>query len=199
MEERMKNCKLLQRSLGISASVFGLLLCIYAAIPNVVAGEEVKELYSATLLNTSGPSKTIPIKIYVYSYTSDDEIMKFAETLKSGGAEALSKAMDKTSAGRIAPSFGTGNRVNVVRAFDTEKGHLIRMVTNRRMSFMEVTRGGRSTDYEFGILELLVGKDGKAEGSIIGAAQIKFGEKNSIEVESYGIQPLRLLSVSRMK
>lgn len=66
------------------------------------------------------------------------------------------------------------------------------------MGFLELYVGNQSTDYEFGILTLDLKQDGKkekGEGSLIYAAKVKVVEGNKIDIESYGVAPIRLMGV----
>lgn len=176
-----------------------LLFAILTSLPLVAqADDKVIESYNATITMLGGPGRgPIPIRILIYSITPEDEVAKLAETLKSGGQDALVDALDKTpQRGRISPVGQLGNDLNYVRVINTEKGRVIRMLSNRNMSFLELTRGGRSTDYPFGIVELVIGNDGKIEGTVIGGAKIEVKD-NALEVESFGIQPLRLMSIKK--
>ena len=105
--------------------------------------------------------------------------------------------MEKTSyVGRLAPTGFVGNGFRFARYKSTANGGLhIVMVTNRPMSFGELYRGGRSTDYQFGIAVLDVDKNGKGTGTLAPVCKIKFNKKNELEIEHYGQKPLRLGNV----
>jgi len=75
----------------------------------------------------------------------------------------------------------------------------VMMVTNRTIAFFESYNATRTKDYPFGVVELLLNKDGKGTGSLIVAAKIKFTKSDSIEIENYGIDPIRLVNVQREK
>ena len=66
-------------------------------------------------------------------------------------------------------------------------------------SFGELYRGGRSTDYQFGIVVLEVDKNGKGTGTLAPVCKIKFNKKNELEIENYGQKPLRLANVYLQK
>jgi hypothetical protein len=68
-------------------------------------------------------------------------------------------------------------------------------MTPRPVPFFEAYRHGRSMDYPFTIIELQLNQEGKGEGSILGAAQLKFNEKGQLEIESYGNQYAKLANV----
>ena len=62
--------------------------------------------------------------------------------------------------------------------------------------------GNRSLDYPFGILQLDLKRNekGKEEGvgSLIYSAKIKVLDGKSIDVETYGIEPIRLIGVRKL-
>jgi hypothetical protein len=63
------------------------------------------------------------------------------------------------------------------------------------MSFGELYRSSRSTDYQFGIVVLDVDKNGKGTGTLAPVCKIRFNKKNELEIENYGQKPLRLANV----
>jgi hypothetical protein len=65
------------------------------------------------------------------------------------------------------------------------------------MPFLELYYAGRTTDYPFSILQFTIDKEGKSEGFIIGAASLKFDKQGTLQVESYGHQPLKVLNAKR--
>lgn len=184
----------------------GVLLCCAVAALLLQAAEEEKdkkkkqrETYTATAMVTSGAAggSMVSLTITIDSFTSDEEVVQLAQILKDKGPDALAKALDKTERGRIAPVGRVGNDVNVARTFQTEKGRLIRLLMNRPMGFLELRRSGRSRDYEFSVIELLVDEKGNGSGSMLAAAKIQFNKDNQLEVENYGMDPVRLSNVRR--
>ena len=73
---------------------------------------------------------------------------------------------------------------------------------DRPVGFLEAYYSGRSRDYEFGILQLDLKSNskGKEEGSgaLLYAAKIKVIGGSSIELETYGISPIRLMGVRKL-
>lgn len=175
-----------------------LLLCL---APLLFAGNDEKpkpEVYSARVVPAGKPSTPLSIKIYISGTTTDEEVHMLAAALKSGGSDALEKAMDKMDNGRVTPVRHTGTKVAVIRRKKTEKGESIILVTDRPITFAELWRGSRSQDYPFGIIQLNLDEKGAGDGSIIVAAKIKITDDNSIEVESYGMGPSKLIGVSHL-
>ncbi len=159
-----------------------------------------KEQYSATAMVTTGGAggSVFQLDLYIDDYTTDEERLQLAQALIEGGSDALRKGMNKMKKGRVSLVGRTGTVVNYIRAWPMENGTRIIMVTERPMTFFELRSGTRSRDYEFGIIELVVDGKGRGSGVLIAAAKIKFIEdQQKIEIEHYGIDPVRLTNVRR--
>ena len=67
------------------------------------------------------------------------------------------------------------------------------IITPRVIGFREARDQPRTVDYPFSLFEMRFGRDGKGEGRLAYATQISFDkEKNSIEIENYSSEPVRL-------
>ena len=181
-----------------------ILLVLAAAVGSVWSEDKPKEkkkseVYSATAFGVAGAAagQSVSLTIYIDDYTTDAEAHQFAQTLKTGGSDALLKAMEKSKAkGRIAVVGRVGQQVSIIRSRPADKGHRrIFLVMDRPISFAELRQGTRSRDYEFGVIELLVDEKGKGSGTALVAAKVKFTKQDTLEIEHYGIQPLRLANV----
>jgi len=178
----------------------GLLLC--CAVATLLAQSDEKkdkdkkknEFYYATAI-TSGTM--VRLTIIINSYTPDEEVRALAETLKTNGPDALSKALEKTDRGDIAAGDRLGNTINVARTFQTDKGRVIRLLLNRPIGFLEAARRDRSMDYEFSLVELLVDEKGKGSGVMVPAAKILFNKEGQLDIENYGVSPVRVTNVER--
>jgi hypothetical protein len=114
----------------------------------------------------------------------------------------LLKALEKAKPiGRISLVGRVGfYDLKLIRSRVTETGRLLIAVTDRPIGFLEAYYANPSQEYKFGILmlELKKNKKGKEEGqgSLIYSAKIKI-VGNRLEIENYGIEPLRLMSVQK--
>jgi hypothetical protein len=64
------------------------------------------------------------------------------------------------------------------------------------MTFYEVVNQTRSSQYEFMFCEIHLGADGRGEGKLSTVAKMRWLEpQNTLEIEDYAIQPLRLTQV----
>jgi hypothetical protein len=159
--------------------------------------------FAATAFGQAGAmaGKSFGMNIYITGWTTDQQVTDYISVLKEKGPDGLVRAMEKTDdVGRLSPTGFVGSGFRFARYRPTADGGLhIVMVTNRPMSFGELYRGGRSTDYQFGIVVLDVDKSGKGTGKLAPVCKIKFNKKNELEIENYGQKPFRLANVYLQK
>lgn len=181
-----------------------LVLLLSAAVAGPARSEDKpkekkqKEVYSATAFAATTGAKSLSLTIYIDDYTTDAEIHALAQTLKTGGSDAVLKAMEKVKPekGRVAVVGRTGNDVAIIRSRPAEKGkRRIILVTARPIGFLELRQGTRSRDYQFGVMELLLDEKGKGSGTALPAAKIWFNKKGELEIEHLGMEPVRLVNV----
>ena len=150
-----------------------------------------------------GSGARINVDLWVNSYTSDEEARSLAGALVEGGSPALLKLLEKAKTiGKIRLSGRAGfYDFKLIRSHKTETGRRIYAIGDRPVGFLEVYAGNRSLDYPFGILQLDLKQNSKGreegQGALLYAAKIKVLGGNSIDVESYGVGPVRLLGVRK--
>jgi len=177
-----------------------LIALFFATVAFVFAENPLIESYVATVAGMHGArNQPYQIKIEIAGYTSEEDAAKLADVLKSGGQDALVKALASYKLGTIAPFGRQGSDLNYVRVFNTDKGKVIRMISNREMDFFEYKYNGRSVDFPFSIVELLIKNDGKMEGWIIIAAKIGINKDHGLDVESLGMEKTYLVSIQKKK
>jgi hypothetical protein len=162
--------------------------------------EQKPETYTAVAVGVRGPvaSRTTNLDFRVSEYTSDEQVEEYLEVLAEGGVNELRRTLEKVKVGSVSPTGRIGTDIAVARRRQTEDGTLLTFVTARYMPFFEVYRSGRSTDYPFGVFQILVDAEGKGEGSAIIAARISFDKEERLVIESYGhMDTIRLVNVRR--
>ncbi len=158
-----------------------------------------RETFTGTIVGIGGElgGVTRPFTLTIKGQTSNDEAARNIEILRSGGQDALLRAIHKQDLGQFAVEGNVGRPINVIREHRTDHGRKITFVFERWLRMFELRYGTRSEDYPFTFGELYIDDDGKGEGSIIPAAKIYFDKKedNTIAVENFGIYPARLANV----
>ena len=162
------------------------------------------EHFAAVAYLPRGAARTAShVDIRIKGYSTDAETQQLAATLIDRGQDALMKALEKM---KEIGSINLSSRVGfydfkLVRSRPTETGRRIVAVTDRPFGFLESYYSGRSKDYDLGILILDVKKDKKGkevgEGTLFYAAKVKIVNGNQVEIEHYGIDPIRLANLRK--
>ncbi len=143
----------------------------------------------------SGRSSTVPFSIYIYDYSTDQEIERLAGVLSQKGSEALREELWELEKGWIRLGNSLGYPVAVARSQPAEgDGRRIVLFADRPIQFFEVWNSLRSQDYPFSYFEMNLGKDGTGTGQMYGAAKIRM-VGGVVSVESFGSIPAKLLGV----
>lgn len=160
--------------------------------------KESPQAYSGVAVGTGGSvgGKTIMFDFRIAQFTTDEELQTFAQLVKDQGTEALRRALEKENKGRINAVGSTGNQIAVARKRQQGSDTIITIVTARNMPFIELYRGGRTTDYPFGYLQVKLDATDKGTGQIMAAAKIRFDKKKGqYEIESFGNQYIKATNV----
>lgn len=201
---------------GDRLSVFGLAMTAFSQKESKQQKPK-SEIFSALayLPTGAGPRMvgaggTMNLTIHIKRYSTDAEAQQLAQTLVSGGQDAVVKSLEKMN------EIGKVEMVGRVGFFDLkfirsrplkEGGRRIIAACDRPIQFLEAYVSGRSTDYQVGIVELELkeksehgGKKIKEEGEgvLIYAANVKVIDGHRVEIESYGVEPARLMGVRKL-
>jgi hypothetical protein len=151
-----------------------------------------------------GAGATGNVDLFVNSYTSDEQAKTLAALLVQAGPDALLKALEKAkSIGKVTLTGRVGfYDLKLIRSHQTPEGRRIYAVGDRPVGFLEAYAQNRSMDYPFGILQLDLkrkenGKE-EGEGALIYSAKIKVLDGAQIDVETYGVAPIRLMGVRKL-
>lgn len=182
------------------------------ANPDAATMNAVIERFVARAPSESDPGGTSRIEILIQRWSTDEERDNLCETLLQDGPDALLPALQRVlrrPAGVVViPGIpGAGARVrtrqarNVLFARDVEtpKGRQVILVTDQYLAFGEPTKAW-SSDYEFTLLDIRFGPDGKGVGKLSPPAAVVHNKATKIiELENYEAQPVRLIEVRSEK
>jgi hypothetical protein len=138
------------------------------------------------------------LDIVIERWSTPDEVAKLHAVLSEKGADALLSALQGLPrAGSIRSSNSLGWDIHFAQLLPAaDGGRRIVIATDRPMSFWEAMNKPRSADYAFTLAEIRLRADGKGEGKLVPAAKIDFNsETNTLEVENYSNEPVRLTEV----
>jgi hypothetical protein len=186
-----------QRLVATSLLVATFLLSLLGVSPAVRAAED----FNGFIVDTAGavPRKSSDhFTLHVDEYTTDEEARALAKVLLEEGPEAVIKALRKIEKGYIKIGSRLGYGLGFIRSIDAENGgRIIRAVTDRPIQMFELMRNTRSSDHEFGLLEIELDVKGSGKGQLIAAAEVTIKPDGTVEIESLGSRPFLLQSVKQ--
>jgi hypothetical protein len=178
-----------RRNLAGPLAVLALLL-----IPGTILAQTHGDQFTAVLANMEGGG-TAPVVIHIDHYSSDAEIANLKQILAEKGPNALRDALWDLEAGYIRVGGGLGYPIAVATSRpDGKGGRIIRLMLDRPLSYRELVNDALTRDYPFSYAEIHLDGSGKGEGKFIAAAKVSI-TAGTVDIESFGIQPWKLLQV----
>lgn len=179
--------------------LLALPVVLLPAVPAVLAASDpVLILRAFAVSMTRGRANTLDIVIERWSTDEEREKLR-GVLLEKGGGDALLSALQhvKPRCGFIRSSRSLGWDIQYCRETQLPDGsRRIVLATDRRISFLEARNQPRSKDYQFLLIEIRLKSDGKGEGKLAEAAKVDYDrESNTIQIENYGQEPVRLTQV----
>jgi hypothetical protein len=156
---------------------------------------------SATAVNLSGVGRAQAqtLTIVIERWSSDQERQKLLDVLIEKDADRLLDALQKVKprAGYIRTNTSLGWDISYARQEELPTGgKRVIFGTDRPMAFYELRNSTRSADYDFMLCEIHLGPDGKGTGKLATAAKISYDKDlRKVEIENFGIEPVRLTEV----
>ncbi len=193
-------CKSLLIPALVLAAAAGTAIAAGTATPAAASAASTGSLahpdqFTGSLVNTvAGARFSQPFILSVDHYTGDAEVQHLTGLLAEKGPYSLRDELWKHSVGYLQIGGRLGVPVAAVLSQDTATGRKLTVVLNRPLSAFEVQYYARSSMYPFSVLELDLDQNGVGQGTLIGAARMRM-RGNTLEIQSLGVQPLRLLAV----
>jgi hypothetical protein len=183
----------------VPAAVAAALVLPFAASAALAAEPEILRLRAfAVDLNNRVTTNTIDIVIERWS--TPEETAKLKAVLVEKGGNQLLSALQKVKprCGYVRTSTSLGWDISYAREVPLPGGgRKITLASDRPVSNWEARNSGRSMDYDFSLAEIHLPASGKGEGKAIRAAKVSFDkERNTLQIENYEREPVRLNEVS---
>jgi hypothetical protein len=165
----------------------------------------------AVNMSNIGTGQAGLVEIRLTNWSSGEERQRVIQTMTEKGQDALLKMLEDLPAkGRLRfPNYMGADPNNLRLGWDVryawhtpepDGGHRIVIALDRYMSFREVRSQPRSVDYPFTLIEIHLAKDGVGVGKMAYATKITFDKaKNTVELENYSSEPVRLQTVKAEK
>jgi hypothetical protein len=199
-----------EKVMSIRKALFALVLAGFCVPVGSAQEEKFEESYRAFGV-AMGPGAAGVVDINITRWSTDEERKALIESLIQNGQEKTVELLRKQKeTGWVCTQSGAGMRgylsVRLLRhQFAQPDGkRIVVLVTDRNIGMAEAMRSTRSKDYEVSgiVMELQKGEDGKekGQGTLFGAVKLGFDkETKKLEIESLGIEPVRLTDIKREK
>ena len=139
------------------------------------------------------------IIVGIERWSTDEERQKYLVILRDHGQAALIKALEEgPRVGYIRLANSQSVELKYARSTDLPDGtRRVVIATNRFIHFKEAAAPTRSRYYDFSIAEMRFPKGEKGEGKLAPATAISINkETNALEIENYGVEPVRMSSIT---
>jgi len=188
----------------VPRAALALAIALAGAGASLASADEALLRLRAWAINLNNGARTNTVDIVIERWSTPEEIDK----LRGVMIEDRTRLLDAVQ--KIKPRCGyfrTSNTLgwDVQFAHETQMDDGTRKIvigTDRPVSFFEARNNPRSRDYEFTLAEIRLPKDGKSkgQGKAIPAAKLTWDkEKNTLEIENYQREPVRLNEIVIVK
>jgi hypothetical protein len=166
-----------------------------------LTGSAVETFTGHALVTTTRASgATTRLTITIQEFTSDEDVQKYAAILKEQGQAAFRAALEKVTAGWVAPTGQVREPVNIARSHNVEGGRIINIVKTRYLRFLEFAYGtSRSRDYDITFIQLKVDEKGEGSGFMFAGTKLMFDEEGKLVLEQRGTVPIQINMVRSQK
>ena len=146
-----------------------------------------------------GPATAGVVDITIERWSTEADHDRLLDVLVQKGPESLLSALQDTEprVGYINTPGQIGWDLHFAKWLPGEDGgYRVVFATNRFISFWELRTSPRSRDYEFMLCDIRMGGNGVGQGTLSNLAKVSYDKKQkTVEIEDYGIEPIRLTDV----
>jgi hypothetical protein len=199
----------------IISPLVGLALCM-ALMPGIkgadhttaAQGTNIAETFTGEQLSVSGSERAGRVQIIIAKWSSDDDVKRLSEPLRSADGESLLAMlhdrhprigvvlMPGVQAHGIRARTPTPRNVLFARDVTTPAGRQIIVIADEHLGLGEPPLEARKQVPEFNLLDIRFGPDGKGVGKVVAAADITYNAKSGVvEVKDFSTRPARLIDV----
>jgi hypothetical protein len=157
--------------------------------------------YTALAVRTVGVTITQPIELTIERWTTNAEHDALNVEMMEGGQAPLLKAMRAMpDIGRVSSPGTVGFPLKYARRQPRADGaEQVTLITERQMSFWEVSQMPRSTDYPFTLIEFNLDARGEGQGRVLVATYLSYDRASRmLTIENYEHAPVLLQGVRRV-
>lgn len=141
------------------------------------------------------------VKIWITGWTSNEAEDVLLNNLADKGMETLVEMLRKEpEVGYVQVDTDLRYPLRYAQAMETDDGMEIVLATDRPLDFSEFWESSRTLQYSISLISLILDEKGEGSGSVVLGAKLRANKENrTLEIENYGLHPIRLFSVKPQK
>lgn len=185
----------------VSAAIAVCLLALPGAAPQTGKFMGAPETFSGRAQVASEAARgDVYVTIHVTKYSTEHDLDVVVKALDAGHAAFLDALRKSPVAGQIEIGKQTFNIRWAREAKDAKGGRVITLVTDKPVYFVGAgVPGAKAREgYDVAIVQLGMDSAGIGEGTMAAAAKVKSGGEAGVQVDDYGTEPVKLLSIKRL-
>jgi len=193
------------RRMMFSVAVAAVAGAVIFAAGAAVSAQEPKFpiRFTAFAVNLGSGPNAGSVDIVVERLSSDKEreglIAAFVEKGQDGLLKALQKVKPRVGYMRLPTRVGYDLQY-AYRFVNADGTIRVIIATDRKIGYQEASANPRTMDYPFTLIEMRLDKEGKGEGHLALATQIRRSKDGkTVELENYGIAPVALNEIKILK
>jgi hypothetical protein len=186
-----------------------LALAIAVALPSgSLSAQNDGESFTAFAINmNAGPGRntaTLDIKIDRWSSDADRErllgILREEKDVNRANKALLRELQNMPKVGYIRTPTTLAWDLRYARQNPLpEGGRQIVLGTDRPIGFREARNQPRTIDYPFTVIEMRLDKNDRGEGKLLAGTKLYIDQNKNLVLENYGIQPVMLNEIKKLK
>ena len=185
----------------VASLALGAALVVPMAASTALAKDESILRLRAFAVDLNNRARTNTLDIVIERWSTPEEAANLKAVFVERGEDKLLSALQKTKprCGFVRTSTSLGWDIFFARETPLpDGGRKIVLASDRPVGMWEARNAGRSMDYQFSLAEIRLPKEGKGQGKAIPYAQLTFNkETNTLEIENYQREPVRLNEITR--
>ncbi len=199
---------MIRRMAVVGFASVGLLLVVSVSPALAQAKDEPKlplklTSFAVNMDARSSAASSGRIDITIERWSTDGERDRLLQALIEKGSDKLLSTLQKVKprAGYVRSGQSLGWDVYYARLTPGEDGgYRLIFATDRPINYWEALNTTRTSEYEFMLCEIHMNRRGEGEGKLALMAKIAWNKKtNTLEIENYDIEPVRLTKVTQVR
>jgi hypothetical protein len=158
-----------------------------------------KEEFSANLMTWSTGTtagKSTRLNMTVEHWATAEEVAGWKKLLAEQGPAALYDVLSRMNMGKIKTTESYEYAIYVAYSVQTEKGRVVKLITERPVFTREVAKDRYTLDYIYSAITLTLDEKGKGGGTLLPTAKIFYDKDGKFDIDT-NMQPQKLMNARK--